>query len=375
MKLWDARDASRAAGMTLDHGAPVEDIAWFPTGSLLVSVGGQDVCVWDVLGGGRLLQFFGVTRRPSCAATSRRRRPAARVRRRRPRRRVRATRRDEQSRAETSHRVVGRARQGARARRVHGDALGEIPGTVLSVALSPANLLAVGTANKLLSLRKRNKPRESRADAVPLGEGRGYVRVGGYTSWRRRSSKRRPRRLDAGSYHYFIRGTDAKAAEEGDARILRRRRARLAAHDHALRRFRYGEALDAALAGGRAEVVAAVLEEILMRGGLRTALSGRDAAALAPVLKFAARHVSNRDTRQLVGVVSRVIDIYGGEGWRVARRGRRASKRARTRRETTQGTGRVGEVERGRRAVVGGGTTRGVRRRRRNLGAREKRRA
>ena len=70
-KLWDARDASRAAGMTLDHGAPVEDIAWLPTGSLLVSVGGQDVCVWDVLGGGRLRSVFGVIRRPSCAATSR----------------------------------------------------------------------------------------------------------------------------------------------------------------------------------------------------------------------------------------------------------------------------------------------------------------
>jgi U3 small nucleolar RNA-associated protein 15 len=42
--------------MTLDHGAPVEDIAWLPSGSLLVSVGGQDACVWDVLGGGRLLK-------------------------------------------------------------------------------------------------------------------------------------------------------------------------------------------------------------------------------------------------------------------------------------------------------------------------------
>ena len=154
------------------------------------------------------------------------------------------------------------------------------PGPVLSVALSPdANLLAVGTANKLLSLRKRNKPRASHADAVGGGEGRGKTASGGYKvggGGGGGDRRRRPRRLDAGSYQYFIRGTDAKAAE-GDARIFRRRRARLAAHDHALRRFRYGEALDAALAGGRAEVVAAVLEEIGMRGGLRAALSGRDA--------------------------------------------------------------------------------------------------
>lgn len=65
--------------------------------------------------------------------------------------------------------------------------------------------------------------------------------------------------MDAGSYQYFIRGQNAKAAA-GDARVLRRRRARLAPHDHALRRFRYSEALDSALAGGRAEVVAAVME-------------------------------------------------------------------------------------------------------------------
>lgn len=96
--------------------------------------------------------------------------------------------------------------------------------------------------------------------------------------------------------------------------MLRRRRARLAAHDHALRRFKYGEALDAALAEGRAEVVAAVMEEIGRRGGLRAALAGRDATTLAPVLAFIARHVSQpRHTRQVLGVLARVLDIYGGE--------------------------------------------------------------
>ena len=42
--------------MTLDHGSPVEDVAWYPNGNLLVSVGGEDVCVWDAIGGGRLLR-------------------------------------------------------------------------------------------------------------------------------------------------------------------------------------------------------------------------------------------------------------------------------------------------------------------------------
>ena len=316
VKLWDARDASRAAGMTLDHGAPVEDIAWLPTGSLLVSVGGQDVCVWDVLGGGRLLRRLRCHQKTvMCCHVAPDGGPPPVF--------------DDDVYADAfAHRgamsrVAPRLLTGSLDGHVKVHELdgftvthsAKYPGPVLSVALSPdANLLAVGTANKLLSLRKRNKPRASHADAVGGGEGRAKTASGGHkVGGGGGDRRRRPRRLDAGSYQYFIRGTDAKAAE-GDARILRRRRARLAAHDHALRRFRYGEALDAALAGGRAEVVAAVLEEIGVRGGLRAALSGRDAAALAPVLKFAAKHVANpRHTRQLAGVVSRVIDIYGGE--------------------------------------------------------------
>ena len=39
-------------------------------------------------------------------------------------------------------------------------------------------------------------------------------------------------------------------------------------------------------------VVGAVMEEIGRRGGLRAALAGRDDTALAPVLKFITRHVS-----------------------------------------------------------------------------------
>ena len=60
--------------------------------------------------------------------------------------------------------------------------------------------------------------------------------------------------------------------------------------------------------------MAAVLEEIARRGGLKTALAGRDAAGLEPVLRFVARHVANpRHSRQLAGVTARVLDIYGGE--------------------------------------------------------------
>lgn len=47
VKLWDVR-AGPQCSMSLDHGAPVEDVAFFPSGGLLVSAGGTSLCVWDL---------------------------------------------------------------------------------------------------------------------------------------------------------------------------------------------------------------------------------------------------------------------------------------------------------------------------------------
>jgi U3 small nucleolar RNA-associated protein 15 len=48
VKLWDVRSGPQCS-MSLDHGAPVEDVAFFPSGGLLVSAGGTSLCVWDLL--------------------------------------------------------------------------------------------------------------------------------------------------------------------------------------------------------------------------------------------------------------------------------------------------------------------------------------
>jgi U3 small nucleolar RNA-associated protein 15 len=87
------------------------------------------------------------------------------------------------------------------------------PGPVMACAMSPdGNALAVGTANKLLSIRRRSKPRSSLLDNPGGGGGSGGGVGGGFPVGR---SKKGPRRLDAGSYMYFIRGQNEKAAEAG----------------------------------------------------------------------------------------------------------------------------------------------------------------
>ena len=304
VRLWDDRDGSTSATMTLDHGAPVEDVAWLPSGSLLVSVGGQDVCVWDVLGGGKLLKRLRCHQKTimSCHVAADGGPPPVL----------------EHGSFAASAGAGGRA---TAPRLLTGSLDGHVkvhelddfsvthsakyPGPVLAVALSPdANALAVGTANKLLSIRRRTKPR---SHALGGGGGDpGFHKVG--PSGRRKA----PRRLDAGSWQYFIRGMNAKAAE-GDFKVQRLRSVRLQAHDRALKRFRFTEALDASLAGGRPEVIAAVIDEIAAHGAVSKALAGRDAAALQPVLRYVTKHIGNpRHTRQLVHVAGMVLDIYGG---------------------------------------------------------------
>jgi U3 small nucleolar RNA-associated protein 15 len=93
--------------------------------------------------------------------------------------------------------------------------------------------------------------------------------------------------------------------------VTRRRRAKLAPFDAHLRRFRHREALDAALATKRPAVVCAVLEALGVRGAIGGALAGRDAPGLLPLLNFLARHVADpRYTPMLLGVTSRLLDIY-----------------------------------------------------------------
>lgn len=82
-KVWDAR--TQKSTMAFDHGAPIESLAFFPSGafraaavgpmlpsltppllsllgtraeSMLVTAGGAHLCCWDLFSGGKLLHKF-----------------------------------------------------------------------------------------------------------------------------------------------------------------------------------------------------------------------------------------------------------------------------------------------------------------------------
>ena len=302
VKLWDGR-VGRQAVMTLNHGSPVEDIAWYPNGNLLVSVGGEDICVWDALGGGRLLQKM---RSHQKTITT-----------------VHVHEDAGPPSFASGYEMTGDATIDSKSPRMITGSLDgfvkiheldtftvthsiKYPGPVLSCSLSPdSNCLAVGLANKVLSVRRRTKPRNE--EDRSLG---GYQ---GVRSKKKGFTVKKPRRLDAGHWRYFIRGQNSKAAADA-TKVLRRRRIHLAAHDRMLKQFRYGDALDAALHIGRAEVVAAVIEEVGRRGGLQRALANRDDESLLPILEYIEKNISKpRHTVQMVNIANRIVDLYGGD--------------------------------------------------------------
>jgi U3 small nucleolar RNA-associated protein 15 len=124
--------------------------------------------------------------------------------------------------------------------------------------------------------------------------------------------KKRARDPFAGTYSFFQRGMNAEAGS-GDYTVAGQgKKRKLQSFDVALKQFRYGDALDDALATRRPKDVVAVLEELGKRRGLETALSNRDEELLEPVLSFTTRYINRPHyTGLLVGIAHKLIDIYG----------------------------------------------------------------
>eukprot|EP00898_Chlorokybus_atmophyticus_P008774 jgi/Chlat1/8899/Chrsp92S08207 len=287
-KLWDLRSAK--AVLELPHGQPVEDVAFFPSGGLLVSAGGNYLSIWDVVGG-KLLRRVSHHQKTITqvhiapnTASSVLERAAPRMLSASLDGHVKVT-----PRVSCPHRLTHSSYpQVTHAMRYSAP--------ILSMGLSPdSTLLAVGMADGMLSVRKRPPPRSI---ATLPKESAGRV------------APRPARSMRQGAYRYFMRGATEKAAED-DFKVLKRRKAHLAQHDHLLKAFRYGDALNAALRTGRVEVVMTVFEELCARGGLRGAISGRDNTGLLLLLSFLCKHVTKpRYARLLIGVSHLVLDIY-----------------------------------------------------------------
>jgi U3 small nucleolar RNA-associated protein 15 len=159
---------------------------------------------------------------------------------------------------------------------------------VLAMGVSGDNtILAVGTASGMLSMRARSVTK-------PQAE----------------ADKKSKANLKAGTYRYFLRGGGAGPAVE-DFRVASGRKQRLQPYDVKMKKFEYGAALDAALESKQPIIVASVLDELINRDGLGQALSGRDEAALEPLLHYLGKYITDpRYATVLVDVCDMLFDLY-----------------------------------------------------------------
>ena len=312
VKLWDARTSGAGAGsdgsvLSVDHGAPVEAVAVFPSGGILVSAGGNYIRVWDLVGGGRLVGTA-LNHRKTVTSVA-----------------VDGAGEHVLSASLDGHvKVYDTQTLGV----VHGY---KCAGPVLSLGLSPDSaLMAVGMLDGTVSVRRRvvgSSKASASSGAGGAGQGRAF---GGGTSsaailppeaFRRVSDK--AKHASVGSRAWFLRTGPTASIPGLDASTVvseRMKRTRLRQYDRLLRQFRYAEALDVCLDKQRPLVVTSLLEELMYLDGgdrvtgLRKALGGRTAERLLPLLKFLTRFVTNPLHIDVLGdVAEATLDIYASK--------------------------------------------------------------
>lgn len=285
VRLWDTRASSTAPVVSVDHGAPVESVLMFPSGSMFVTAGGNRIKVWDALGRSRMLHSFSnhqKTITSLCFDAN-----------------------------------AGRLLSGSLDRQVKVYDVKDYKvvhsmkysGPISSLALSPNSThLAVGTVTGVLSIRRRPTVKGGKVAGVKdssSNQGAGAA-IGGFGAAAR---KRQPK---AGTFKFFVRGHDHKALPE-DYQAAVDKKKRLKSYDKLIKKFKYHDALDLIMRGGhRPVLVISVLHELVQRSALKQALAGRDQGSLKPILAFINKHITNpRYSSLLLDVAALVIDLYG----------------------------------------------------------------
>jgi U3 small nucleolar RNA-associated protein 15 len=264
--VWDRRQ--QQAICTMQHGHPIECCLAAPAGAMLLTAGGNEIKLWDMLSGGRLMHTF----------------------------------------SNHQKNVTGLAFDGTGSRLLSCGLDGHVKVYSLQTMQvvhgmrfgSPLMSLAVSADNKKLLVGFVDGSLMARTRRADAGGSLGL----GTSSSSSAAAKQQSR---------FYKGAGAAAEQTEDGMVESERSVRLRPYEVQLKKFNYQQALDSALKTRNPLVVVTVLEELSRRNGLAIALAGRDEATLEPLLSFAARYVSHpRYARLIVLVAHNVLDLYGG---------------------------------------------------------------
>eukprot|EP01018_Ginkgo_biloba_P016174 Gb_10217 [translate_table: standard] len=286
VRLWDLRNSKTV--LQLQHGKPLEDVLFFPSGGLLATAGGSIVKVWDILGGGRLIHHMESHQKTVMSMC------------------ISKVIKSGQSLVDAPSRLVTASLDGYMKvfdldhfKVTHS---AKYPAPVLSMGISPlCTTMAIGTSSGLLFIRQRKKQVQEKDTSDPLsvlpGQGKGPAGQMDIPV------------LRPNHYRYFIRGRSEKASE-GDYYVKGPKKVNLQEHDKLLRRFHHTEALVSALKTADPKCIIAVMEELVARNRLMRCVSNLNAEEFEMLIRFLSKYTTMpKYSRFLVALTDKVLDI------------------------------------------------------------------
>lgn len=256
----------------------VEQVLMFPSGTVAISSSGPIIRVWDIVAGGRCTRALSnhqktITSLAFNASASR----------------LLTGGLDQMVKVYdvSTYKVVHTMRY---------------PAPILCLAVSPDEThIAAGMSDGTLSVRRRQQKASETSDNAPFSASN--VRSGAFESF-----------LGSGIGQGQTKNK-SKSRPIGDAnefRIESKRTKRLKDYDRFLKGFKYSAALDSVLRKKVPPATAfALIQELIHRDGLRTALAGRDDVLLEPVLRLLVKYVTDpRFGEMACDVASMAIEMY-----------------------------------------------------------------
>ncbi|CAH9080929.1 unnamed protein product [Cuscuta epithymum] len=279
VQVWDVRVKNSGSVMKINHGNPVEDAIYLPSGGLVATAGGNSVKIWDIIGGGKLLHTMESHNKTVTSLC------VGRIGK-------------ETVEEANQYRILSVSLDGYM--KVFDYSKFKItysmrfPNPLLSVAFSPdCSTRVIGSSNGILYIGKR-KPRGGPVNEEPLS----------FMADQPRSQSLKPT-----YFRYFRRGQNEKPSE-GDHMVLRRKTVKLAEHDKFLNKFMHKEALLAALKAKRPEYVVAVMEELVARQKLLRCVSNLEGEEVGLLLRFLQRYFTMpKYARFLMPLTNKVIEL------------------------------------------------------------------
>ncbi|KAI0938132.1 hypothetical protein AcV5_001173 [Taiwanofungus camphoratus] len=288
MRLFDSRtgECEMVMGGSAGDGSgrnttPVEQVLMFPSGTVALSSAGPILRVWDLVAGGRCMRAMSNHQKTvtSLAFDSR-----------------------------ASRLLTGGLDQIVKVYDVSTYKVVHTmryPAPILCLAISPDEThIAAGMSDGTLSVRHRQQKSSEAATSDNISSAA----------------------LRSATFESFLGGVlpsigqgrvreKKKSKPLGDVdefRVESRRKKRLREYDRLLKNFKYSAALDSVL---RKQVppttTFSLIQELIHRDGLRTALAGRDDVLLEPVLRLLLKHVSDPRFGEMVcDIALVVIDMY-----------------------------------------------------------------